>query len=125
MLRAIGTGGRGDSQAPPTINLGYTEGVEATWLHSERTEMDRLLVRAAGDLPRAWNRAEPGHGEAVFRRGNLPATQGERARGGRFCDPAHVHAGGSQHDGTAADDRCAQAELCTAHHGSVTLLWVR
>ena len=47
MLRAIGTGGRGDSQAPPTINLGYTEGVEATWLHSERTEMDRLLVRAA------------------------------------------------------------------------------
>ena len=33
--------------------------------------------------------------------------------------------GGPPPDGTAADDRRAEARLSGAHHGSVTLLWVR
>ena len=55
--------------------------------------------------------------QAVRRWRNLPADPGKRARGGRLRDPAHLHAGGAQPDGTAADDRrpeAASAERITA-----------
>ena len=68
-------------------------------------------------------------GSAMIRsvrgRRNPSADPGKCQGRGRFCCPAHLHARRSQPDGIAADDRRAEAGQCGAHHGSVTLLWIR